>query len=878
MLRSWLRSLWRSLFRRAQLERELSSELAFHLEARADDLVARAALSPAEARRRARVEFGSLDKYGDEVRASLGLRLLDETRADVRHAVRSLRRSPGLTGAVVLTLAVGIGMSTAVFSIFNAVLLRPLAFSNPERLVYLTLHDEAPSDPVLSAEFMAWRERTRSFERLVAYDNTADETLAVLGAATQVRVARVTPDLWSLIDAPLALGNLPDPSNPTALVVSHRLFREWFEEDRTVVGRAVLLNGDQVVIAGVLPRGFALHLPQESMLLTGKLSRREPDVYRQYRFTPASRSRGGALIRVVGQLKEGVTIDQARTELEAVRAQLALDDPSPFLDRATLGIIPLADKLVGPSRLALQVLLAAVGLVLLIVCVNVANLLLARAAARQREMSVRLSLGARPGRLFRQLLTESALLALAGGALGIAIAYGVVSVITNWQPFAVSRLAEATIDRSVLLFSLAISGLAVALFGVGPALAPRKLLPRLKTGGATSSAGSHRARQLLVIAEVMLAAVLVTAAGLLLKSFWQLHAYPSGFEPAQTLMFTVRLTGPEFRDVNAQRRFVQDLLLRLQTMPGVAAVGSGTDSYTLMRLRREGGPDPSATATKQPVPLDAASEGFARALGLQLLAGRWLNDNEPEPVLVVTRNLARLEFGDEDPLGHRLQLPSGRDGPPTYGRIVGVVGDLKHSRLDTDPVPAAYMPYRHYRSLVNFRTLVKTSVDPHKLVAPIRSVVAELSPSQALYDVGTIEDALAESIAPQTLNLVLFSAFAAIALFLSLLGVYGVLSFSVLRRTPEIGIRMALGAGRSRIVALVIRQGIGLALAGAIVGLVFALFLSRMIEGLLYQVAPTDPVTFLGTGLVLMAAGLFASYLPARRASRVDPMVALRCE
>ena len=856
----------------------LDDDIRDHLEREIQDHIDRG-LSPADARAAALGKFGSIALVKEDTRAVWIPIWIDQLWQDVRYALRMLRRSPGFSAVVVLTLAIGIGLNTAVFSVVDAVLLRPPAFAHPERVLWLTTLDPRIKDEfITSHDFQAWREAT-SLERLVAYDEF-DGRLTAAGTSAPARVATVSDDFWEMAAARPALGRLPVPGQSETLL-SHAFFERWFGGNPEVVGKPAVVAGHETTIAGVLPAGFRADLVPPPSAATRGIG--AIDVYRGIVVRPLPNGMI-QLFRAVGQLKPGISVETARAELETLRARWARANPGvPF--RPTLQVVPLMDKLAGGARAALMILLAAVALVLLVGCANIASLLLARASARQKEIAIRTALGAGRGRMVRQFLVESLILALAGGSVGLVIARGSLQMMVQLIPQAVPRLTEAALDGRVLAFALGVSALTALTFGVGPALSFWNANPNdaLKGGSRTVSpaAGRLRARAALVMAELALTLVLLCGAGLLVKSLWRITARPAGFDPAHTLTVTVQYdTGGRQGGEEPRRAYINEVLGRIRPTAGVEAVGMSTNAGGRMRLFIEG--RPASPTQDRPTALHSSvSADYAKAIGMRIVAGRWVTDAESEPVFVLNESLARGAFPGEDPIGKRIQT----GGPPgataaagaTFGTVVGVVADLKYTKLDASPEPEIFADYRHASPFtINF--IVRTTGNPLALAPPIRALVAGVDKVQTISDTRTVEAALTDSIAPRRFTVFLLGVFAATALLLALIGIYGVIAYSVAQRTQEIGVRMALGAERRAVVLMVVRQGMSIAIAGLVLGVAAALALTRVMTGLLYEVTPTDPSTFAAVIGVLAATALAACCGPAFKAARVDPLVALRCE
>ncbi len=881
---------------------DLDRDIRDHIERATQDNIDRG-MQPDEARRQAMLQFGNIALVKEDTRAVWGWMSFEQFVQDLRYSFRRLRANPGFAAVVVLTLALGIGMNTAVFSMFSAVLLRSVSYSEADRLVWVSLSGEIPFNAIPLSEFLAWRDHVTSFEKMVAYENTQDHTLQTLENGTQVRAVWVSDDFWPVSGVHAALGHLPTTDDPNVVVLSYPFFQRWFRGDPNVVGRIVTVNGRQVTIAGVLPENFRFQFPQEA--LGAAFEPKLVDIYRPYAGSNAQQAERrvasgsrqphedvsvGIPVRVVAKLRQGVSLDRAKAELEAVRAVLAQTSPDPRLDQATLSIIPLHEKLVSDTRLALLILFSAVTFVLLIACANIGNLLLARASARQRELAVRISLGAGRARVLRQLIAESLVPALLGGAFGLIVArWGIAMSLRVVPPERMPQLADATvIDGRVLAFAFAAAIITALIFGIVPAavlwnVQPHDLI-RESTRTASATRGSLRGRNALVACELALAVVLLSGAGLMVKSFWRMHAHPPGFDPEEILTMKVIFTPPRYLDPMQRLSYVDEFLRRIRVVPGVEAAGitATGGASPLVHVISEGTPHRIETERLATTHLYATSPGYDRAMGLRLVRGRWFTDNESSAAVVITESVARREFGDEDAIGRRIRLdPVSARGSQAASAvpIIGVVKDLRYSRLDALPDPQIFIPYRHYsRGFARFTAVIRTAGDPLSAADEIRAQISGIDRTLPLFDVMTVEQALADSIAPRRLNLFLLCTFAVAALLLALVGIYGVMAYAVMQRTPEIGIRMALGARRLEVVRMVLQQGMRVVVVGVAAGLVGALALTRVMSSLLYDVQPTDLPTFAAVVALLISTAFAACCGPALKASIVDPVVALRYE
>jgi putative ABC transport system permease protein len=872
--------LWRrlrALLRRDSLDGELDAELRYHVERQAAEYVA-AGMTPAAARRAALRDFGGVTQSQEQCREARGVRPVEDLRQDIVFGLRVLRRNPVFSLVAVVTLGLGIGANTALFSITNAVVFRPLPFAEPERLLTLW-ESSAKSDNsrviVSPANYLDWREQTRSFEEMGAYTEDFYNISEDDSRPERVSAANATPSLFHTLGVRPALGRtfLPEearPDAPRVVLLSHGLWQRRFGGDANVVGKSVKVNGNPFTVVGVLPQDFII-------------SPRRYEVYTSLRFSDTQRvNRRGRYLTVIARLRPGVTYEQARAEMNAVGARLSAQYPDENAGRAAT-VHPL-ELIGGGTRTALLMLLGAVGFTLLIACANVASLLLGQAAGRRKEMAVRAALGAGRLRLVRQMLTESLTLSLAGGLAGLLLAKWGVGLLVSLSPSSLPRAEQAGLDMRVLGFTLLVSTLTGLAFGLVPALQASKVdLTDALKAGARSAAGGRRSlvRGALVAAEVALSLVLLVGAGLLVKSFVRLTEVELGFNPervvAADISLPYRYNSPEKR-----MEFFRQLLTRVEALPGVSSAAvsqsvplSGEEhGAQFMAVGREPAPDGS---DRYGSIYHRVSEGYFKALGVRLLKGRDLTERDTAGapgVALVNETLARQVFPGEDPLGKQIVLDR---TPPRPREIVGVVSDTRYVTPRREPVPQIYVSYLddpyHHMSLA-----VRATGDPAALVNGIREELSAMDKEVPLANVKEMEEYVSESLSPQRFSALLLTAFAVAALLLAALGVYGVISNSVTRRTHELGIRIALGARRGDVLRLVVGQGMRLVLLGLGAGLAGAFALTRLMESLLYGVSAFDPAVFAGVSLLLAATALVACYLPARRATRVDPMTALRHE
>jgi putative ABC transport system permease protein len=838
-------------------------------------------MSPDQADAAARRAFGSITRIKEDTRAVWIPIWADQFVQDVHYAFRLVRRSPGFAALVVAALALGIGLTTAVFSVVNAVLLRPLPYRDGSRLLWIATYDDRVSiksiEVVSAADFVAFHDHASTLERVVAFD-IGMERVAVKDGVVATRVARVSSDFWDLAGATPALGRLPS-TNEDAIVLSHAFFESGFNGDATLVGRMVTVNDRQVLLAGVLPRTFRPPLP-----VPAAASQLPPGDVEAYHATtiraPSPTDFAIQLFYVIARPRPGVTVARVRSELETLRADVHRAYPNvPSAPR--LRVTPFAEVLVGPARRPLLILFGCVLLVLTIACVNIASLQLARASARRKEVAVRAAIGAGRGRVLRQFVVENLLLASAGGIVGLLVARAAVSSMIHLLPYAIPRLTETTIDGRVLAFASLASIVTALACGIAPAAALWRMNVQdgLKDGTRMTTAPPRalRARRALVTVELALASVLVVAAILLVKSLWRITAYPAGFDPEHVLTLKVQMAGQAYRTPERKRAYLDEVLQQAGAVPGVLATGVSSAAASQTRLVRQDGP-PMSMPDRPIVRLTVTSGGYAAAIGLRIVEGRWMTDAEPSAVFVINEALARRYFPGEHPIGRRLLLANGPDPARAIPvPIVGIVADLRTADLESAIEPELFVDYRHgnpFAMSVNVRTIG----DPLEVARVVRAKLAAIDPTQALFEMKRLDAALIDSIAPRRMTLTLVAVFAGSALLLGVIGVYGVMAYSVAQRTQEIGVRMALGATRQAVLMMVVTQGIRLTAAGIAIGAVSAVATSRVLTSLLYDIQPTDAGSFAVACVGVAATAIAACSLPAVAASLVDPVVALRCE
>jgi putative ABC transport system permease protein len=805
---------------------------------------------------------------------------MDTLRQDLHYAFRRLLKNPGFTAIAVLTLALGIGANSAIFSVINAVLLRPLPYPESDRLVGV-YHVWKGSRAVMSpANFLDVRQQTRTLDEVASVD-AGEVTLTGAGDPIRIHATEVTANFFDLLRVRPMLGRTfaadeNEPGKDNVIVLAYGLWQLRFGGRTNAIGSTASIDGTPRTIVGVMPRGFSYPADQQAwipMELT-------PDI---------KDARGAWYLSVIARLKPGVSPEQSANEVAAIGQDLERKYPKANTD---LGFttFPLHEALVGDLRPALLVLIGAVGFVLLIACANVANLLLARALARETELAVRTAMGAGRGRLVRQLLTESLVLGIGGGLAGLLVAAWGADMLVALQPEGIPRLNDVAIDRSVILFTVAISVLTGLMFGAIPAvqMTGGSLAQSLKEGGRGTIAarGSARMRSILVVTEMALALMLLAGAGLLIKSFGRLQAVDPGFQPTQTLSFEVRPPRTTYADDAQMLAFYERVIDGIRGLPGVRSAG-GVTSLPLsggrfnITFKVKGRPDP-APGQEPAMEVRVATTDYFRTLGIPLKRGRVFTDADviTAPwVVVLSEAAARKYFPNEDPIGKTIEMGWGK-GPGTRragGEVVGIVGDVKELGLDEEFPAEIYLPMRQW-TVGRMAVVARTAVPPLSLADPSKRVVRDIDANLPVANIRTVEEVIARSIAQPRFYMLLLGAFAAVALTLAAIGIFGVMSYMVSQRTREIGIRMALGARAGTVVSMVVRQAMLLAAAGLVLGVVAALALSRTMTTLLFDLSPTDPATFGTVAIVLACVAFFASYIPARRAATVDPTVALRAE
>jgi predicted permease len=806
---------------------------------------------------------------------------------DIRYALRILRRSPGFTFVAVIALALGIGATTAIFSVVDAVILKPLPYQDPGRLVQVWIRLAGIGIPgdrsyVSAPEFMDLQQN-RSFTQIAAIDGQS-YNINIGGTPERIQAAVVSAGFFSLLGVQAQLGRVFLPEEGRAghdrvVLLSDGFWRRRYGSGRAVLGRKLVMNGQSNQIVGVLPPGF--QLPREAEVWT-------PLVFAAADLAPGNR--GNHTLEAIARIKPGLGIEQARAEMAAISRRIVEQNPAALYKSYNFGVllVPLLDQQIGDIKIALWVMLGAVGLVLLIACGNVANLLLARASARQREIAVRQALGVGRWRLTRQLLTESVLLAVAGGAAGLALAGGGLRLLIAAAATSFPRVAETRMDIRVLLFALVVSLGTGILFGLAPAFQSvrRTTYDTLKEGGRGGvGGGSKRLRAALVVGELALSLALLAGSGLLIRSFLRLQDVDAGFRPDGVLTMRVSLPGQKYAKLEQTDAFYRELLDRVRQLPGVDAAGavtglpltsSGASGTTTIDTRAVPEKDTTPEADQRPV-----MPGYFEAMGIPLLHGRYFDRRDTAtaaPVAIVDEALANAYWPHRDPIGQRIKDGLAPSKLP-WRTVVGVVRHVRYRTLESPSRVEFYWPYAQSSYDVGPLSLaIHTAADPRLLANAVQKEVAALDPDQPVYSIRTMHELMSESVARRRLSMFLLAIFGGVALLLAAVGIYGVMSYSVSQRAHEMGIRMALGARGANILWLVLSQSLWLTGAGLLIGLAGSLLLTRLLSTLLFDVKATDPLTYLLVALFLATVAQLASFLPAWRAATIDPVTALRQE
>jgi putative ABC transport system permease protein len=849
-------------------DRELGQELGFHLEM---------------------LELGGDAQIAESWRDQRGLPFVDTLRQDVRYGFRMLRRSPGFTAAALLTLTLGIGANTAIFTVVDAVLLRPLPYADPDRLVTVgdrnaaSLAQTGSPRPVGFATMADWRARSRSFEQL-ALMRSSMPTLVTDGEAERLPGARVSWNYFDMLGVRPAIGRgfLPEEDQPDrsrVVLLSDRLWRRRFGADPSIVGRTIVLNDREFRVVGVMPASFE---PLAEAHYFGSDAELWSPI--GYDLKGDSSCYSCRHLRGFGRLARGATIEQATAEMNAIRDRMRQEHPTDF-DPGSVAIVPLRAALTESVRTPLVVLMGAVGFVLLIACANVANLLLARSVTRRTELSVRAALGADRRRIVRQLLTESAILGLAGGVAGAVFASAAVRGLATLAPVTLPRMDHVALDGRVLAFTAAVSMLTGFVFGLVPALRAGAADARgtLTAGARGHIGGRSRFRAALVVADLTLALVLLAGAGLMLRTVSALAAADPGFNPERILSLQFSLVGRAYAEDPAVVTFQNRLLEKLRAMPGVEAAAvadqipfGGDFDCRGFHVQGRMKPNPQEDPC---IERYGVTPGYRRLMNIPLIAGRDLLDSDTatsQPVVLISQATAREVFASDNPIGAQVRMGAAERGP--WGTIVGVVGDVHHADVTSPVSPAMYTPEAQFTDSYLVAVVKSTGQDPAALTSAARAAVGELDATVPVYAVATLPDLVSAATASQAFVMRLLTAFAGVAVLLAAIGLYGVVSYGVAQRTREVGLRVALGAQRRDVLRLVLSDGLSLVAVGVAVGLAAAFLTTRFLGALVFGVSPVDPVTFAAAAAVLTVVALGAHWVPIRRALRIDPASALRAE
>ncbi len=872
-----MRGTFRSELRDLEFEAEMEEHVRLLAERyRRQGMTAEAAMSAA------RRQFGNTTLLQEDRRAMQTIRSIEVLRADLVYAARMLRRNPGFAAAAVVTLALGIGANTAIFSVCNAVLFQALPYAEPGRIVMLWERTrEGRLSTVAQANFVDWRNASRSFSDMAAV-NSPSFILGGQGEAARLAGAGVSSNFFSLLGVRFTLGRsfLPEEDRPgqnRVVILSHRLWQERFGADRYISGKQITLNDNSYTVTGVLPANF-----QFASNAADFQARSQPDIWVPIALDLQKLQRGSHPLRVIARLQPGVELAQAQAELDVIAASMAQLYPEDNRDKG-ITAVPLTEQVTASVRVALETLLGAVGLVLLIACANVANLLLSRAAARQREMAVRVALGASRWRLAQQLLTESLFLASIGGIAGFLFALAAIGALAPHLPPDLSRASGITVDAQMLMFTAVISLVTGILFGLGPLFGAGRVSAgeSLKQSNRVAGGIQSGLRNGLAVAQIAIAIVLLIGAGLMAKSFWALVHVAPGFRSEGILTARLSLSKLSYPNNRRIAAFERELLASLRARPGIQSAGfatylplGGSDNGWAFFI--EGRP-PLPVGVYNMAKYRPVSAGYFETIGIALLRGRLFTqaDTSDSPwVVVINDSMAREHWGRENPIGRRLHF-----GSDTWRTVIGVVGDVLHEGLDGETKPEMYVPVEQAPNIESGPTIVvRTALDAGSAAAELRAAVAAIDRSMPVDRIETMGQVVSGSVAQPRFRTVILGAFAMLALVMASIGIYGVMNYLVIQRTREFGIRLSVGATRTDVLRLVLGRAAVLIGAGTCLGLAGSALLVRLIAKLLFGTAPLDVFTFAAVPLLLAAVALAASYIPARRATRVDPVVALRYE
>jgi predicted permease len=886
-LRAWIVRL-AGVFRRAGTDRAFAQEIETHVQMHTDDNV-RAGMGPSEARRRAVLKLGGIASVTESYRDQRGLAWLETLTQDVRFGVRMLLKHRGFSAAALLTLSLGIGATTGIFTMVDHAMVRPLSYPEAHRLY--AVHEEpvpfmiAPRLPVNAMHFQEWRRTTRAFDAM-ALIQQHDLNLTGTGEPERLTVGRVSPALFRMLGARPQLGRLfheseDRPGEDNVVILSDALWNRRFGGDPRIVGQTILLNDGAFEIVGVLPPDF--RFPKINQLYAMTVTGSRPEIWKPFAVREEELTLNGDYnYACIVRLAPGISREHAKAEVDAAQARIAGQMPYPLELRAAL--VPLKDQITSRVQAGLELMAAAVGVVLLIGCVNIMNLLLARLTNRQREIAVRRTMGASRGRLVRQLIVENLILALVGGALGIAIAFAALQVLVASAPVDLPRMDEIRIDGRVLLFATGLTMLSALLFGTWPAWKSADVTPQqgLAAGSRSMTAcRSHfRVRSVLVGVEVALTTLCLVAGGLLLHSFVKLLRVDKGFETSQTLFVSLNLPESRYSEVERRAGFLRGLLEGLGRIPQIESAGvinrlplSGEGGNSILTLEDKGGPSNDIPAIAD---VRGVNRDYFRTMGIPLRSGEIFSEaHRGQPVVLVSALTAERLWPRSNAVGKRLRIGPSRH---PWRQVIGVVGDVRGVSLDKTPSATVYLPYWDPQTW-GIPSLVVGTTASVPLVAPlVRSVIQELDASVPIGELQSLDAAVTGSVAPRRFQMMLVLLFAALASLLACIGVYGVVSYWVAQRVPEIGVRIALGAEPATIHRLVIRQGLLPVVLGLLAGLVLSMGADRVLGSLLFGITARDPLTMVAAAMALLLVAVAAIHLPARRAMRIEPVAALREE
>ena len=877
---------WSRFFRRRVLDEESARELESYLQTETQENIERG-MSPDEARRAAFQKLGNVTRIREQIHSQNSFNLLETLWHDVRFGLRMLGKNRGFTIVAVLTLAVGIGANTAIFSVVDATLIRPLPYPNANRLVMAwesRMPDGERQNVTSPATFLNWQQDNTVFDQMAAVYN--DSSVLTEGELPeQIATASATPNFFAMLGVNAAMGRVFVPSQdgtPGADRVALLSFEIWqrrFGSNPGILGSKIIIDDKPFTVVGVMPRGFQFFVKQ------GSFSQKKPEIWIPLTFGPKDHARHGRFLQALGLLRPGITLPQAQSAMLGLASRLEAQDPA-SLKNWSVNLVPLRTQLVGDIATGLRLLLAAVGLVLLIACANVATLSLARATTRKHEIAIRMALGAAAPRVVRQILTESCLLAVLGGAAGLALGSACLRVLKVLAPANLIPLEAVHLDMRVLGFTTVVALLTGLLFGTMPSIEAARTSPRAPLQEGTTGAGGGarrggRARRVLVVIEIALALVLLTGGGLLIRSFQRLMAVDPGFQPHGILTAWVQLPNAKYEKEEQKNLFFAQLLQGLRQIPGVRSAGA--DAFLpFAGIIAATGVDvegrPKLPEAQQPV-VDVAlvEPGFFETMGIPLLKGRAFTEREGVETshkVVISQSMATQLWPNEDPIGKHVTIYMKRQNGPS--EVVGVVGDVKHAGLAEDTHPTAYWPYPEL-SFPFMTVVIRTDGDPAALAPALRQTVLNLDKNQPIADVLPMDSLLSVSLARTRFATQVMAAFAAMALLLAVTGIYSLVSYDVEERTYEIGLRMALGARQGSVVGLILGKGMALICIGIVLGTLASLALTRLMTSILFGTRPNDPATFIFVALLLACVALSAGYLAVRRISKIEPINVLRC-